>query len=224
MKGDKPGNAAALVLVDVINAFDFEGCEALVEAAERAAPRILELKERAQRAGAAVIYANDNFGQWRSDFRATVAACSDTKQPGHRVTGLLAPGEHDYFVLKPRHSAFFCTPLELLLERLEVRVLVLVGFAANICVLFTANDAHMRGFDVWVPPDCTASNTERLTEQALEQMKLVAEARIEESTRIDWSRLTRPKPAGAEPGVASASAGDAGEGNDANTETIHNAQ
>jgi nicotinamidase-related amidase len=194
MEGEKPGSGVALLLIDVINALDFDRHEPLLEAAERAAPRIARLKASAYEADVPVIYINDNFGKWQSDFRATVAACSDAQQPGHRVSRMLAPGERDYFVLKPRYSAFFCTPLELLLEKLQVRTLVLVGFAANICVLLTAHDARMRGFDVHVPADCTAANSEQLTEQALEQMRLVARAEIDDSSRIDWRALRERAP------------------------------
>ena len=182
----------ALLLIDVINGFDFEGSEALAAAALRAAPRIERLRARARAAGAAVIYANDNFGQWRSDFRSTVRACADERQTGHAVTRLLVPGARDYFVLKPRHSGFYCTPLELLLQKLQVNTLVLVGFATNICVLFTANDAHMRGYDIVVPSDCTASNSEQLTEQALEQLRTVCGARVTNSDEIDFSALRAP--------------------------------
>jgi nicotinamidase-related amidase len=179
-------STSALLLVDVINAFDFEGCEGLVAAAERAAPRIVALRERARAAGVPVIYVNDNFGQWRSDFRATVEACRRPDQPGHRVTDALVPGDGDYFVLKPRHSAFYCTALEVLLSRLKARRLVIVGFATNICVLFTANDAHMRGYQVVVPCDCTAANDETSARQALEQMVLVANAVTDDSSRISF--------------------------------------
>jgi nicotinamidase-related amidase len=184
----------ALLLVDVINGFDFEDSEGLVRAADEAAPRILALAERARQARVPVVYVNDNFGQWRSDFRKTIHECSRPELPGHRVTQALVPRENDYFVLKPRHSAFYCTALELLLDSLGTRSLVVVGFAANICVLFTANDAHMRGYDVWIPSDCVASNSPELTRQALEHMRLVSAARVEPSTDIDfdtWSTGTR---------------------------------
>lgn len=181
----------ALLLIDVVNGLDFPGCEGLVAAAERAAPHIAALRERARGAGVPVIYVNDNFGRWRSDFRHLVQACSEPSQPGHRVTRLLEPGQHDYFVLKPRHSGFYCTALELLLERLGARTLVLVGFATNICVLYTASDAHMRGYRVLVPGDCTASNREELTRQALEHLRLVAEARIDDSSQLDFDELGR---------------------------------
>lgn len=186
--------SVALLLVDVINGFDFEGSEPLVRAANEAAPHILDLANRARNAGVPVVYVNDNFGQWRSDFRKTIAECSRPELPGHQVTQLLVPRDNDYFVLKPRHSAFFCTALELLLDNLGSRTLVLVGFAANICVLFSANDAHMRGYDVWVPADCVASNTPELTSQALEQMRLVSRARIEPSRELDFEALARQLP------------------------------
>jgi nicotinamidase-related amidase len=188
----------ALLLIDVMNGFDFEGSEGLIEGARRAAPRILALRERAHAESVPVIYVNDNFGQWRSDFRATVAACCDAHQPGHSVARMLTPTERDYFVLKPRHSAFYCTALEVLLARIKARTLVIAGFATNICVLFTANDAHMRGYEVVVPADCTASNSESLTRDALEQMRVVANARTDESLKLDLGVLRAgPKPVGA---------------------------
>lgn len=176
-------NPVALLLIDVINAFDFEGSEAIVRAAEACADRIVALRERCREAEIPVIYVNDNFGKWRSDFRATVEACSRSDQPGNRVSRALAPGEGDYFVLKPRHSAFYCTALEVLLDRLGSQTLIIVGFATNICVLYTANDAHMRGYDVIVPGDCTAANSPELTQQALDQMRLVSGADVTDVER-----------------------------------------
>jgi nicotinamidase-related amidase len=89
---------------------------------------------------------------------------------GRRIVELLKPENDDYFVLKPMHSAFFSTTLEVLLERLHVRRLILTGFAADICVLYTANDAYMRDFEVAVPADCVASETIRQYRFALEHM------------------------------------------------------
>jgi nicotinamidase-related amidase len=186
---ESDASSVALLMVDVVNAFDFPDSGGLVQAAARAAPRILALRERAHLADVPVIYANDNFGQWRSDFRMTISACSATNKPGHGVTRMLVPSERDYFVLKPRHSAFYGTALEVLLGRLQVRTLVMVGFATNICVLYTASDAHMRGYDVIVPSDCTASNTPQLTEQALAQLRVVTAARTPESSELDLAAL-----------------------------------
>lgn len=174
----------ALLCIDIINGFDFEGSQSLVSAAKAAAPHIVELQRRARLAGVPVIYVNDNFGRWRSDFQQTVKACSEASQPGHEITRMLTPHSSDYFVLKPRHSGFYSTPLQLLLESLNIRRLILVGFATNICVLFTANDAHMRGYETLVASDCTASNTPELTRQALEHMRLVSRATIVPAAEI----------------------------------------
>lgn len=186
---DEAKCVAALVLIDVINGFDFEGSERLASDARQAATHILALRARAHAAGLPVIYVNDNFGRWRSDFRAIVASCSEPSQPGSEVSQLLTPEDGDYFVLKPRHSGFYCTALELLLEQLGVKKVILVGFATNICLLFTANDAHMRGYEVIVPSDCTASNTPELTRQALDHMRVVSSARILPSSALDLEQL-----------------------------------
>lgn len=109
--------------------------------------------------------------------------------PWHRVSKALAPSEQDHFVLKPRYSGFFGTALEALLDELAAESLVIAGFAANICVALTASDASTRGYRVWVPEDCTASNSEELTRQALTQLRVVASAETAEARRIDWAAL-----------------------------------
>jgi nicotinamidase-related amidase len=176
----------ALVLIDVINDFDFPQAEALLRHALPAAERIAALKERARRARIPTIYANDNFGRWRSDFHQQIQHCLKKGLPGRRIVELLKPAEDDYFVLKPMHSGFFSTTLEVLLERLEVRRLILTGFAADICVLYTANDAYMRDFEVAIPLDCVASETKRQYRFALEHMaqRLKADTRPSDKIRF----------------------------------------
>jgi nicotinamidase-related amidase len=181
----------ALLLVDVINAFDFPGSGSLVRAAEKAAPKIERLAARARDAGVPVIYVNDNFGRWRSDFAATVEACMRPDQAGRRVTERLRPHPEDYFVLKPQHSGFYCTTLEPLLAHVGAKTLVITGFATNLCVLFTVNDAHMRGFDVVVPSDCTASNTAALTKAALAHVSIALSGRISPSSSITFEANKR---------------------------------
>jgi nicotinamidase-related amidase len=180
----------ALMLIDVVNAFDFEGSEGIVRAAERAAPNIEHLAERARANRVPVIYVNDNFGQWRSDFQSTVRACAQADQPGWRIVRRLRPHDGDYFVLKPQHSAFYSTVLELLLEELGTRTLVLAGFAANFCVLFTANDAHMRGYRLVVPTDCTASNRPALTRDALRHIKSLGGS-VRKAVDVDFADLAK---------------------------------
>jgi nicotinamidase-related amidase len=88
------------------------------------------------------------------------------------------------------HSGFYSTTLEVLLEYLRVDTLILTGIAANICVLFTANDAYMRDYKLYVPRDCVASNTSKETVGALDQMKRLLKADIRQSGEIDFKRLS----------------------------------
>jgi nicotinamidase-related amidase len=168
---DVPVSGTALLLIDVINDLAFEGSEALVSQAEPMALRLSTLKRRAAAAGVPVIYINDNFGKWRSDFRQTVAHCTSRSSPGRRVSRRLRPTSRDYFVLKPKHSGFFSTTLDLLLVHLGVRSVLMGGFATDICILFTANDAYMRDYRVIVPRDCVAANTRHKTEFTLGQIR-----------------------------------------------------
>jgi nicotinamidase-related amidase len=184
----KPGKQKrpdqALVLIDVINDFDFPRAPALLRHALPAAQRIATLKARAEREQLPVIYANDNFGRWRSDFHQQIEHCLSKSGRGRKIVELLQPDDDDYFVLKPMHSAFFSTTLEVLLERLAIRRLILAGFATDICVLYTANDAYMRDFEVVVPSDCVASETIRQCRFALEHMAKRLKADTRTSDRI----------------------------------------
>lgn len=187
-------SAAALVLIDVVNTMAFPGSQSLVTRAEPMAERLAALKRRAREAGLATIYVNDNFGRWRSDFRTIVDVCLREDSPGRKIAELLAPDEQDYFVLKPKHSGFYATALEVLLEVLGTRTLVLTGLAGNICVLFTANDAYMRDYRIVVPSDCIASSSEEEDRAALEQMQRFLKADVSPSTEIDLeSFLAEPR-------------------------------
>ena len=189
--GDLHGNApdkstTALILVDVINDLEFPGSHELLRHAVPMAQKIASLKRRAKAAGVPVVYVNDNFGRWQSNFRAQVDHCLHDGVTGQPLAELLRPDDDDYFVLKPKQSGFFSTTLEILLEHLHSETLILTGVAADICVLFTANDAYMRGFKLIVPSDCVASNTEAQNQHALEQMRSVLKADVRpshESTR-----------------------------------------
>jgi nicotinamidase-related amidase len=181
----------ALLLIDVINDMRFEGAEQLVRHALPMARHLERLKNRAREAGIPVIYVNDNFGRWRSDFRRLVEYCTTADVPGRDISRLLRPDPQDYFVLKPMHSGFFGTTLDMLLQELGVRTLVLTGVAANICVLFTANDAYMRHLRIYVPADCVASNTVRENRYALAQMETVLKAVTTPSARLPLSKIAR---------------------------------
>lgn len=189
---DPLGNApdksrVALLLIDVINDFDFPEAEQLLEFALPVAKQIEKLKTLAKHYHVPAIYVNDNFGRWRSDFKSQVEYC--LKQQGREIVARLQPDEEDYFVLKPRHSGFHSTTLDTLLAYLHVEELVLVGLAANICVLFTANDAYMRGYKIRVPRDCVASNTKEDNLYAIQQMEKVLKADTSTAGEIDWHAL-----------------------------------
>ena len=164
-------SASALLLVDVINRMDFPEGPALLRQALRIADTLVRLKRRWQRARLPVVYANDNHGQWRSNFSQVVAACVADDAPGAAFVRQLRPDPDDYFVLKPQQSAFFASPLHDLLDHLRVRRLVIAGLAGDGCVLATAIDANMRGFHCHVPADCTASPTLDRNRRALRILK-----------------------------------------------------
>lgn len=161
----------ALLIIDMLNTLEFPEGKQLLRHALPVAKKIARLKERMKAKGCPVIYVNDNFGRWRSDQREVFEACAGERSLGHELARLLPPAGDDYFVLKPRNSGFFASVLPVLLEDLKARHLVLTGIAGNICVLYTAHDAHTRGYSLTVPRDCIASNTRRENEEALRQMK-----------------------------------------------------
>jgi nicotinamidase-related amidase len=181
----------ALLIIDMINAFDFDGADAMLPRALAAARAIASLKRRARRAQVPVIYVNDNFGRWRSDFRSTLAHCLREGVRGKPIAELLKPEEDDYFVLKPKHSGFQFTTLDVLLEHLGAETLILTGVAGNFCVLFTAHDAYMRDYHLVVPGDCVASQTEDEDAFALAHMARVTKADTPPSSEIDFSSLQR---------------------------------
>ena len=155
--------------------------------------RLAALKRRASAAGIPAIYVNDNFGQWRSDFRKTVAHCVSRSSPGRRVSQRLKPTSRDYFVLKPKHSGFFDTTLDTLLEMLGIRRVIVSGIAGNICVLFTANDAYMRDLKLFAPDDCIVSNTAADNDHALRQIATVLKGNTADSSRLVFRRARRNK-------------------------------
>jgi nicotinamidase-related amidase len=181
----------ALLLIDVINPLAFPEARQLSRFVPAMTRKVSRLKERAQAAGVPVIYVNDNFGRWRSDFRRQVERSLRKDSPGAEMVLALRPTESDYFVLKPKHSGFFATTLEILLRYLGARRLILTGIAGNFCVLFTANDAYMRDYEIIVPPDCVISNTAKENRQALQLMRKFLKADLRPSTRIAFPGLRR---------------------------------
>jgi nicotinamidase-related amidase len=174
----------AVLLIDVINDFAFPEAPLLLRYAVPAAKKMVALKSRAVKKGVPVIYINDNFGRWQSDFEKQVECCLKSDAAGREITEMLRPSLEDYSVLKPKHSGFYSTTLDVLLQHLGVKKLILCGFAGDICVLYTANDAYMRGFKIAVPTDCVASETLEANQHALNQMKRFLKASILPASRV----------------------------------------
>lgn len=177
LHGNAPDKSnVVLLMIDVINDLDFPEADQLMEHALPMAEQLATLKDRAKRAGIPVIYVNDNFGRWRSDFNTQVEHCLQSDIPGKPIVELLRPDKDDYFILKPKHSGFYSSTLDTLLEYLGAKTLILTGLATNICVLFTANDAYMRDYELVVPNDCVAANTPEEHHNALEQIRKILKA------------------------------------------------
>jgi nicotinamidase-related amidase len=181
----------ALILIDVINDFQFEQGARLARYALPMARNLVRLKRAAKRRGIPCLYVNDNFDQWRSDFRYLVARCIRHGECGASIARLLAPDRDDYFVLKPMHSGFYRTPLDVLLQKLGARKLILCGLTTDSCVLFTANDAYLRDFGILVPEDCSTALSKRRHAQALGQMRNTLHADTNASRKIDFAQLLR---------------------------------
>lgn len=187
---EKPISApVAVLLIDLINHFEYPDGDGLRQQAEKILPGVLALKERAASEGLPLIYVNDNFGQWRSDFRRLMDYSVRREAPGREFVRAILPGSDDYLVLKPRHSAFFLTPLDLLLEHLEVQSVVLAGISTDSCILYTANDANMRGFDIKIPSDCTAAYTAVRHRRALSILSTLNRATVAPLAKLKLSPL-----------------------------------
>ena len=190
LHGNVPDQCSvALILIDVINDMEFNSGAALLSNALPAARKLADLRRRAKKAGVPVIYVNDNFGKWRSDFRRQLGHVLEDGVRGQPIAELLRPDEKDYFVLKAKHSGFYRTQLDLLIDYLKVKTLVLTGFTTDICVLFTASDAYMRDLELIVATDCVAATRTEDHERALEHMIRVLDVTALESADIDFEAL-----------------------------------
>jgi nicotinamidase-related amidase len=174
----------ALLIIDMINPMNFPEAKLLIREALPAARAIARLKARLKKRKVPVIYTNNNFGQWQSDWAKMYESVCHENSMAKSIAEILAPEKDDYFVLKPKHSAFYSTTLEILLEQMHCHRVIVTGMAANICVLFTVQDAHAREYEVVVPKDCVASNTHWETKQTLQQIQAIFKIRPVASASI----------------------------------------
>jgi nicotinamidase-related amidase len=178
-------STVALLIVDMLSDFDADELSPMFAAALQAAKKIASLRSRVSAAGIPVLYINDNMGRWRSAGPALVERATKTRR-GRAIVDLLAPRFHDYLLLKPKHSVFFSTPLDTLLSYMGVRVLILTGMTSTQCILFSAMDAYVRDFKLYIPRDCVVSERKRDAEvtEYLFRAKLKADTRESHRLRI----------------------------------------
>jgi nicotinamidase-related amidase len=192
LHGSAPDQSSvALLIIDMISDFAFEGGDELLAQALPIAPVLRALKARARAAGIPVVYANDNYGRWQSDLDRLIENATRPDSAGRELVEQLLPAGDDYFVLKPKHSAFYSTTLGTLLQYLGTKTLILTGTAANMCILFTASDAYMRDYFLVVPEDCVASAAAEDTRTALHLMRKVLEVDTTPSDRLDLEALKK---------------------------------
>jgi nicotinamidase-related amidase len=190
LHGNAPDSSpVALIFIDVISDFEFEDAELIFRYAPAMAENIANLKKRAKENKIPCIYVNDNFGRWQSDFKKLLEHALDASVRGAKIAELLKPEEDDYFVLKPKHSGFYSTTLDILLDYLGCETLIITGIATNMCVLYTANDAYMRDFNLLVPSDCVAANEEDEHRDTLKYIEKYLKADTRPSTEIDFGKL-----------------------------------
>jgi nicotinamidase-related amidase len=192
LHGNAPDKSdVVLILIDVISDFEFEDGEKLFKNALPMAKNLAALKKKAKKAKIPVIYVNDNFGKWQSDFKKLLAHSLDEAVRGSKIVEMVAPDEDDYFVLKPKHSGFYSTTLEILLKHLQSKTLILTGVATDICVLFTANDAYLRDYKIVVPSDCVAANEKKASQDTLKFLERVLKADTRPSAEINFVELAK---------------------------------
>lgn len=191
VSGKRPQHTsrAALLLIDVINHFEFPDGGQTLRSALAIAAKLAMLKKRAKAFGIPVIYVNDNFGQWHSDATKLIDYCLRPESRGRKFVEPLGPDKDDYFVLKPMHSAFYQTPLETLLRYLNVSSLILCGLATNSCIICTAHDAKMLDFQLFVPSDCCAARTVREHQQAIRHIEAMTGAKTGTSMRLRLNKF-----------------------------------
>lgn len=164
------------MIIDMLNDFVLKGAPLEVPRAQEIIPRIKEELEKARGAKIPIIYICDAHRRDDPEFKVwPVHAVKGTK--GAQIIKELEPHKNDYIILKTTYSGFYRTRLEGLLKKLRIEELIVTGILTNICVLYTAVDALMRGYQVIIPEGCVAginSDDERF---ALRQIREILKPR-----------------------------------------------
>lgn len=167
----------ALIINDMENDFVDEKGALRVDTAVNCVEPIKQLKAKMKKEGFPVIYVSDTHFRGDKEFE---------KWGSHTVEGTwgadvikeLKPDKDDYVIKKWRYSAFYATPLDMLLRQLNVDTIVLTGVLTDVCIQHTAADAYFRGYKTIVPRSCTATLTEERKEYALNFITQMYDAEI----------------------------------------------
>jgi nicotinamidase-related amidase len=191
LHGNVPDNSpVVLLLIDVINDLDFPGNANLLKQAPILAENIRKLKARCRRKGIPVIYVNDNRNKWRSDIFSVIEYCRGNGK-GRVLVESLIPSPADYFVLKPKHSAFYATPLDTLLVYMKTRTVILAGLTTASCILLTAGEIYIRDLKLFVPSDCVAGLRPMDHRKALDLMRISFRADTRPAKNLNLKILLR---------------------------------
>lgn len=168
---------SVILFIDIINDFDFDGSDKLLEHTENILPGLKKLRQFGKENDIPIIYVNDHYGFWQADFRKIINYCENSRN--QHIIQELKPDDSDYFLIKPQHSAFFQTPLHALLNDLGKTHLIMAGIAGDICILFTAKDAYMYKYTMHVPENCMASEEKDGNDYALYLMHSVMKTLVD---------------------------------------------
>jgi nicotinamidase-related amidase len=180
-----PGEKAALIVIDMLNTYEHADGEPLKQSARRVVPAIAGLLAKAREQEARIVYVNDNHGDWTAGRSELVERTRTTAGPD--LVDDIAPSDDVPFLLKARHSIFYETPIEYLLNQDDIRRIVLTGQVTEQCILYSALDGYIRHFEVAVVPEAVAHIDERLAEAALAMMERNMRAQVVDQHRCDFA-------------------------------------
>jgi nicotinamidase-related amidase len=161
--------SAALIIVDMLNSYEHEDADPLMDSVRQMLPAVEDLIDRAREEEAMVVYVNDNSGDWSAARAEIVELAMNGRAP--ELIEPLIPPPGTPFVVKARHSIFYQTQLEYLLRQEQIDRLILAGQVTEQCVLYSALDAYVRHFELAIPSDCVAHIREDLAQAALKMME-----------------------------------------------------
>ena len=192
------GGSPALLIVDMISDFEFDDADALFGNALKILEPLSALKRVMRARGTPVIYVNDELGHGSDQLRQDIDKLRVRSERASKVLDVLAPESTDHWIVKPQRSGFYATRLGNLLLSLNVSSVVVAGLTTDICVFFTAHDAYMRGYSLWIPSNCCAAVESSHHDDALNLIRRVAHA---DTTPVD-RRLLRSRTRKRTSGVA----------------------